>query len=86
MDLKGQRFCERLFLYIMWPVTVLSCLSGFVMDDVLAIFKVFGAGLTVSAVVSCDDTNTCDSMLTVYLAGMSAGLAYVQSQPDCICT
>lgn len=53
MDLKGQRCCERMFLGIMWPATILSCLAGFIVDDVSAIFKVFGVSLGVSALVSC---------------------------------
>jgi len=36
----------------MWPATGVSCVAGFVADDVLAIFKVFGAALVVSSVVS----------------------------------
>lgn len=51
MDLKGQRKCERLFLYIMWPATALSCAAGFAADDVLAIFKVFGASLAICGVL-----------------------------------
>ena len=55
MDLKGQRKCERLFLYIMWPATALSCVAGFAADDVMAIFKVFGGSLAVCALLCLPD-------------------------------
>lgn len=40
-----------LFLRVMWTATVVSFLTGILVDDVITIFKVFGASLGVSAVV-----------------------------------
>lgn len=51
MDIKGQRDCERLFLWIMWTATVLACLAGFIIDKVIAIFSVFGGFLVLCALV-----------------------------------
>lgn len=51
MDLKGQHFCERVFLGIMWTTTILAAVLTFVLDEVFAMFVTFAAGLSISAVV-----------------------------------
>ncbi len=43
--------------YVIQPITVLPCLFRFVIDFLLAIFKVFGTGLTAFVVVNWNDTN-----------------------------
>lgn len=52
MDLKGQYFCERTFLTIMWVVTMAAAILTFVIDNVFVMFVTFASGLAVSAIVS----------------------------------
>lgn len=53
MDLKGQYLCERVFLSIMWSVTILSIVLTFVLDNVFVMFITFASGLGASTLVSC---------------------------------
>lgn len=52
MDLEGQNLCERVFLGLMWTVTLLAALLTFILDNVLVMFVTFASGMAVGAIVS----------------------------------